>query len=293
MASTLLSRPLLKDTVTVPVESALTLPPISPRQSPFGAVRIDAIARIPNNSWVIFEVQVLDQQGNPLASAIKQAWQESGTWYDEGESGTWSERDLAGQFNIRRASLAGPITVGIAVLEQGSTSGETIAQPVTFEVLVQDGVIDRRFLLNGVVGVTMMAGLAILAVKKSGRVVIAERINDSDLGGRGRLGGTSQLVRMTVKVVGDETSPRGVNAMVVVKNGAGDLIYQGQLPIGLPFRINERTIGYGTLDFLFDTQDSYGFYVEITPDGPIDWTYLTVQEGVRTLLPTSVLHLKT
>jgi hypothetical protein len=293
MASTLLSRQLLRQTVTVPVEETVTLPPVQPRQSPFGALRIDATANLPNNTWAVFEVQLLDQQGNLLASAIKQGWRESGTWVEEGESGTWSEQDLAGRFDIRRASIDGPVTVGISVLEQGNTGGGEVTQPVTFQVQIQDGVIDGRFLINGVAGVLMMSVLAVLAVKKSGKVVIAERINDSDVGGRGRLGGPNKLVRMTLKVIGDENTPGTVTAHVFIKDSYGKQIYSGQIQIGFFLKTEDRATGYGNLDFIFDTQDSYGFYVEIMPDGPIDWTHLTVKEGARTLLPTSVIHLPT
>ena len=292
--STLFSRELLQKSVVISSGEMVKLEPIQPQQSPIGAVRIDVIAQLPDNSWSTFEVQILDSQGDLLASAIKQAWRESGIWREEGETGTWSEQDLEGRFDIRRATLDTPIVVSIAVLEQGATSGQSLDKPVTFRVTILDGAIDQRFLWSGVVGVLMLTALAAIAVKSTGQLVISESVNDSDLGGRGVLGGSDTLVRVIIKVIGDETSPWRLNSELSIKDGDGEVIYRNQLPIEfIPFRQENRSmIGYGILDLILEPAQSYGFYVEIYPDATVDWTYLKVKQGVRTLHPTKITHIK-
>ncbi|CDN14057.1 hypothetical protein RintRC_4826 [Richelia intracellularis] len=37
-------------------------------------MRVDVEARISNNQWVTYEIQLLDKQGKLIASGVKQAW---------------------------------------------------------------------------------------------------------------------------------------------------------------------------------------------------------------------------
>lgn len=291
------SRKLLNEILVVPAEETVKLNPIQPRQSPIGAVRIDVTARLPNNTWITFEVQVLDSQGNLLASAIKQSWRESGTWYEDGESGSWSEQDLDGRFDIRRATLNEPMTIAISALEQGRTSGQPFNEPITFRVAVWDGAIDGRFLWSGIIVVPILIWLAVLAVKNSGEVVISKSIDDSDLSERSRVGGADTLVRVTIEVIADETSPRVLNAELFVKDVEGNIVYRRQLlmPLTRLYKNGRctRTVGQCTLDLVLEPEGSYGFFVEIVPDAPVDRTSLKVKQGVRTLKSTEVIHLTT
>ena len=286
-------RQLLKTKVAVLPGETVQLDPIQPRQSPIGAVRIDAIAQLPTNTWSTFEVQVLDSQGNILASAIKQAWQESGTWEEDGESGTWSEQDLSGRFDIRQATLDAPIVVAISVLEQGTVNNQPLNESVTFQVTVWDGAIDHRFVWSGFVGVLLLTVLAAIATKNGGEIVITKTVKDSDPRGRGRLGNPDKLVRVAVRIVGDETSPRKMKADLAIKDSYGKVIYRCSRPIQFYFRGEERVLGYCALDLILEAAASYGFSVDIVPDAPIDWTYLTVREGARTLVPTEIVHIRT
>lgn len=87
-----------------------------------GALRIDAKAIIPDNRWVAYEIQLLDKQGKLIASAEKQAWRESGTWYEDGESGSWNEDDLEAGLDVR-AQKDEEVTIAISVLGYGDSSG--------------------------------------------------------------------------------------------------------------------------------------------------------------------------
>lgn len=292
MLSPLFQRKLLDETVFVAPEETARVGPIQPRSLPIGALRIDAKARLPNNTWSVVEVELLDDQDAVLASAIKQVWQESGTWAEGGETGTWTESDLQGRFDIRQASLDGPVSVAVTVLEQGTIANTPLEEATRLRLTVWDGAIDDRFLWSGMVGVLLLIGLAAIALKATGRVLITKVINDSDVGGRGQMGGPDQLVRVSVKVVGDETCPARLTAQLWIKDAHGAVVYRSQKQFGLPFRREDSRTGYHTADFILESPGSYGFYVEITPDGPVDRTRLTVKEGVRTLVPVDVVHIR-
>ncbi len=88
-------------TAVVEEETIAKLEPILLKPSLIGALRIDANAVIKNNSWLTYEIQLQNEQGNVLASALKPAWQESGRWREGGESGSWSEADLKGGIDLR------------------------------------------------------------------------------------------------------------------------------------------------------------------------------------------------
>lgn len=292
----LFHRQLLSTGVYVGPEETVQLDPVQPRAGAIGALRIDAVAQLPSNAWSVFEVQLLDSQGNVLASAIKQAWNESGTWQEEGESGTWTEKDEAGRFDIRQASIDGPVVVAISVLEQGSSTGLPLDNPVVYHVTVAEGVIDYRFLWSGAIGILLVAALTAIAVKAAGQTVISEQINDSDLVGRGTLGGPNTLVRVIITVVSDETSPSKLTANLVINDSYGESIYRRQVVIPLSIRRKDGKVesarGSATVDLILDPRGSYGFSVAITPDGPVDHTFLTVKEGIRTLTPTAIIYIQ-
>ncbi|MBD2233201.1 hypothetical protein [Phormidium tenue] len=296
LISPLFHRQLLSAGVYVGPEETVQLDPVQPREGAIGALRIDAVAQLPSNAWSVFEVQVLDSQGNVLASAIKQAWNESGTWQEEGESGVWQEQDQAGRFDIRQAAIDGPVVVAISVLEQGSSTGQPLDSPVVYRVTVAEGVIDTRFLWSGAIGVLLVAALTAIAVKAAGQTVINEQINDSDLVGRGTLGGPSKLVRVIITVKSDETSPPKLTANLAINDSYGESVYRREVVIPLSMEQEEGKVesasGSATVDLVLEPRGSYGFSVEITPDGPVDHTFLTVKEGIRTFTPTEITHIQ-
>ncbi|MEO0854534.1 MAG: hypothetical protein AAFY15_13680, partial [Cyanobacteria bacterium J06648_11] len=243
------------------------------------------------------EVQIRDRQGNPLAAAIKQAWQESGTWSEGGESGSWSESDTRGQLDVQRAALNQPLQIAIASLEQGTTSGQASTTAVSYDVTVRDGAIDTRFLWSGLVVGLLLSGFAWMTVRTSGQMKISKIVNDSDVSGRGRFGGAGQLVKIAVKVESDETSPSRLRAELAIKNGEGQLVHETAVPIALKLIKDDdgsidRAVGQCHLNVVLVPEDSYGVSVEVVPDAPVDRTTLQVLQGVRTLGSVEVVEVK-
>ncbi len=290
IASAFFSNQLFKETVRVSPEERVELPPITLQRSLIGALRIDVKATLPANRWVVYEIQLYDQQGERLASAIKEAWREAGTWREGGESGSWEEEDLLGGLDVQLGEKQEEeLTIAVSVLEYGQTGGNVITdQPVSFRVDVKNGVIDTRYLWVGFFGAIAMTILTLISVGTTGKVrIIKEKINDSDLGGREIVGGENNLVKLTVKILSDETSPSSLSVNLWIKDGMGEQVYSEQTNINVNYRRDDGEIedARGKLEqyFVFTRRGSYGFYVEVTPDQPIDKTTLIVKENAKTL----------
>lgn len=299
LMSLFLRRSVVNTTVSAEPEEPAELPSMQLSRDWLGATRVDVKAVLPDNRWLTYEIQLLDEKGAVLGSAIKQAWRESGTWYEEGESGTWEEDDLWGGLDVRSATqnTAGPVTIAVNVLEYGLASGQEIEEPVGFRVKVSRGVVDSRYLWGGFFGTLVLAVLASLSVGQSGKKAIAKKISDSDVGDRAVVGGPNRLVRVSVDVLSDETSPPSLQVNLYLKNGDGDQIYARPETLKLTFHNDEdgkvdRATGHLDAFFVLEPRGSYGFYVTVMPDAPVDETRLTVRDGAVTRQPVDVITLR-
>jgi hypothetical protein len=287
---------LVSTTLQVDEGEPETLDPIQIERETIGALRIDVKANIATNHWVTYEIQLQDQYGQVLASAIKDAWAESGIWHEDGESGSWYEDDLLAGLDVK-AIYAEPVTITLDVLEHTDTGGTDIDAPVTFNVQVRNGVVDGRYLWAGFIGTVGLAALAIISVQSTGDRVIFQRIPDSDVSGRAVLGGANRLVRVTVKIKSDETSPYRLTVKLFVKDDNGEQIYARDYPVKLHLTRNKQRYVTGATGslcqfFILEPRISYGFYMEVVPDGPADETRLIVRENAKTLGPVSVTYLR-
>ncbi|MFW6359467.1 MAG: hypothetical protein ACOC0N_09700 [Chroococcales cyanobacterium] len=280
-----LPKTLVSTTVNVEPEDSQIIEDIRLTPQPVGALRIDVQSQILRNQWVTYEIQILDSEGEVLASAIKQAWKESGTWYEDGESGTWYEEDIGGGLDVQ-AKREETISIAIAVLEYGETSGRELDLVVPFRVTVKNGVVDTRYLFAGMVGTIALGIVAWIAVPLTGEKAIAKTINDSDPSDRATVGGSDKLVRVTVNVKADETTPRELHIRLSINNSYGEQVYSQSFPIQVNYKREEGKIESATVKLekflILEPQDSYGFSVEVTPDAPIDSTTLTVWNGNKT-----------
>lgn len=293
--SPIFMRSLVYKTVQVDPDVPEQLAPIQLKKEPIGALRIDVSASLPTNHWVTYEIQLKDQQGQVIASGIKQAWSESGTWAEEGESGSWAEDDLVGGLDVR-PTQAEFVTIVLNVLEYSDISGKEIDRPVSFEIRVVNGAVDTRYLWTGIIGTAFLALLALWATPYTGKVIIDKFIGDSDISGRGILGGTDNLVRVSVTIKSDEHSPRSLNVLLVINDGNGEQLYSESHQIYLSFSQSDgkTTSATGRLRtfFILEPRSSYGFHVEVTPDATVDRTTLIVRERCKTLFSVKVTSLK-
>jgi hypothetical protein len=266
------------------------------KKSTIGALRVDVEASVPSNQWVTYEIQFKDKQGKVIASGIKQAWSESGTWSEEGESGYWSEADTQGGLDVRTNQDESAALI-LDVLEYSDTAGKEISAPVSFNVTVRSGVVDRRYLWAGLFGTGALSLLTFIA-SGSGKLVLRKKVDDSDVSDRAdTLGGANNLVRARINIKTDEHTPRDLWVDLVVRDGNGETLYDQSHTVNLNISKTDKgtvTGGKGQLDvyFLLEPRSSYGFQVEVHPDASVDRTALTVQEKVRTRWPVQVTPLK-
>ncbi|MEO1186498.1 MAG: hypothetical protein AAFX46_18230, partial [Cyanobacteria bacterium J06636_27] len=229
IASAFFGKVLFSKNIRVAEEEVVKIEALKLEPQLVGALRIDAKASIPNNHGVVYEIQLLDKQGKLIASATKDAWRESGIWYEDGESGTWNEDDLNAGLDVR-AKKNEEVTVAISVLEYENLSGgrarslttfsaddiignqanrpKSKANAVNFDVEITNGVVDGRHLWPGLFGTLALSVMTFIAAPRSGKNVISKTINDSDPSERATLGGANKLVRVKINVTSDETSPR-------------------------------------------------------------------------------------
>lgn len=296
IAAALLERTLISTNVTVDPDAPTELQPIQLKKEPIGALRIDVVAGLPSNQWVTYEIQVKDKDGKILASGIKQAWAESGTWAEEGESGTWAEDDLLGGLDVR-TKQAEPVTIALDVLEYSDTAGRELDTAVPFQITVKNGVVDDRYLWAGVFGTFAIAFITLFSVSSTGKMVMNKSNRDSDVTGRGTMGGSDRLLRVVVKVKSDEHSPRGLNVRLTINDENGEQVYTKTYPVDVSLSKNEGRVtgGNSTLTkfFVLEARGSYGFHVEVTPDLSIDRTRILIRENARTLYPVEVTTIKT
>lgn len=316
IASAFFGKVLFSKNVRVAEEEVVKIEALKLEPQLVGALRIDAKASIPNNHGVVYEIQLLDKQGKLIASATKDAWRESGVWYEDGESGTWNEDDLNAGLDVR-AKKGEEVTVAISVLDYENLSGgrarslttfsvdditgnqankpKTTKNSVNFDVKITNGVVDGRHLWPGLFGTLALSVMTFIAAPRSGKKVISKTINDSDPSERATLGGANKLVRVKINVTSDETSPRAMQARLVVNDSYGEQLYSENIPLNLKFHREdgklEKVTGFAQQFFVLETQDSYGFHVEVTPDAPVDRTTLTVLDGNRTRTAVEAVHI--
>lgn len=252
-----------------------------------GALRIDASAKLPANRWVTYELQILDESGTLLASGLKQAWRETGTWREGGESGSWDESDVNSGFALRtKDNQPQSIRIAIQVLEAGISSGGAWEGPVDFSLRVHDGSIDVRYMWMGFFGTLAMAILTGMSSGQSGKKVISKTIEDSDVGDRATVGGPKNLIQVQVLINSDETTPRTLNVNLAIRNPDGVTIHQKRSAVPVRLIYDEGDLDGGKAKFqdyfLLSPRESYGFYVEVTPDQSVDRTQLVVKENVKT-----------
>lgn len=300
IASAFFARVLFSKTVSVSEEETVKIEALKIEPHLIGALRIDATAFMPSNQWAIYEIQLLDKQGKLIASATKEAWQESG--YDS--DGSWSESDLDAGLDVR-AKKNEEMTLALTILEQGNASQFTTgsfgtsqpkpAQPVKINVRVANGVVDTRHLWPGLIGTLALSVMTFIAVPHNGKKAISKTINDSDPSDRATVGGSDKLVRVRINVKSDEYTPPQMRARLVINDSYGEQLYSENIPLSLTFHREdgklEKVTGYAQQFFIFETEDSYGFHVEVTPDASVDRTTLTVLEGNRTRGAVEVVHI--
>ena len=290
-----LTETLVDKNIIATEEKPVKVDTINLSASKLGALRIDVEAFVPNNHWVVYEIQLVERNGQVIASAIDEAWRESGTWREGGESGTWSESDKLAGLDIR-SSQAEKLDIVIQVLESGTARGQATDLSVSFDVKVKNGVIKKSDLWWGFFSSLGLSIMSLLATTMSGQKVLSEKINDSDPQGEAKVGREDRLIRVKINTKLDENSPPTIKIQLLIDNIYGEKIYNHTDTVNVSFKKdNEGSItkGTGRLEsfFILESRSLYRFKVNVEPDAPVDWTSLIVRDGSKTLKGVEVVKI--
>ena len=289
-----LANTLTDKTIIVEEEAAVKVDTIDLQPSIIGALRIDVKSNLGNstryNDWIVYEIQLRDRNGEIIASAIDEDWRESGTWYEDGQSGTWRESELSGGIDLRAVEEE-QVDVFIQLLEREQISGIDPA-PVSFEIKIQNGVIDNRPLGWGALFAGILALITLSANNYSGQQAIRVKLRDSDPQGRGMVGGKDNLVRVMIRSKLDENTPRSVQVKLAIDNEHGEPICRHSHPAKVNIQSKDGRVKGGLVNLSYfleiEPYGSYRFKVDITPDAAVDWTSLEVRQNSKTLKEVNV-----
>lgn len=284
-------RLLIQKTVLVTTETALTLPAIALKPSPIGALRVDVTANLPSGSAATYELQIRDQAGQVLASLVRDAWAESGSWAEGGESGTWSESELDAALDLR-AQKSETITLAIAVLEHTNEQGTELKTAVPFDVQVYSGAVDQRYLWAGAIGTLFTTLLSFWAVPTSGRRVLSKTLRDSTVTDRTTIEKNDRLVRVVIHSKATRCAPSSFTLHLTINDAEGTSIFTERISLATNYIRSDGEVKLARVKyrgfFLLPAPGSYGFHAEILPHSTINKTTLTVYEDAHTLMPVSV-----
>ena len=294
--SSLLAKTIVDKKVTVSEGEAVRVNTVQLTPRELGALRIDVKSFFPSNHWLVYEIQLRDENGRVIASAIDEAWRESGTWREAGESGSWSESDLLGGLDIKSPQVEN-LDVVIEVLESGTVSGAPANLAASFDVTIKKGVINTSHLWWGLIYTSILSILALSATRTNGNKVISKTIKDSDPKERAILGGEDNLVRVRIDSRLDENTPRSIGIYLAINNVYGERVYKRScaIPVSLKKDDSGRIAGgKANLEyfFVFQERGSYSFQVRVEPDASVDSTSLVVREGAKTLQNVEIVEIR-
>ena len=287
--SSSLANTLVDKKVLVEEEEAVKVETLDLQPSKLGALRVDVQSSFNNNfrydDWIVYEIQLRDRNGEIIASAIDEDWKESGTWREGGESGRWQESNLTGGIDLR-AVEGEQIDVFIQLLERAETIGIN-PTPVSFDVKIKNGVVDNRPLWWGTLASSIVAVTTLSLIPSSGKKAVGAKIRDSDVQGRGLVGGKDNLVRAMIQVRFDERPPVKARLKLSIDNDYGERAcnYSQTFPVRIHRKDGRVTGGSIKLKlfFVIEPYGSYRFRVDVTPDKSVEFTSLDVRQASKTL----------
>ncbi|MBE9033266.1 hypothetical protein IQ266_26380 [filamentous cyanobacterium LEGE 11480] len=152
----------LDKTITLAPEQTQVFGPVDIPTQLFGTARVEVEATMSKQRWATYEVQLLDKDNKILVAGIKNAWRETGTWYEDGESGTWDEQDKNSGFDLRLRK-AEPVSIAVTLVEVSDNKGRAVSEVVPLRVTAYTGTIETTPLWFACIS------LVILGVMRAGK----------------------------------------------------------------------------------------------------------------------------
>jgi len=267
-------------------EGELTSPLIALDPPALGAYRLEAQAYLAPQRWAALQFGLETEDGKTLVEAGREVWDEQGTWYEDGQSGTWRENDTDFMLEARLAEQK-KVRVVVELLEiVRANSTQPLDEPVTVQVRLLAGVMDGRWLWFGFIATAVMVLFIRVAAARGGDVVVSEGNADSEVKGRAVMGGKGRLVHLRAVAVSDETTPQSrMRLRVVLRDEAGETLLDHAYTPSVSPRFDDEDLDSVILTlnlyFALPRRTSYGLWVEVLPDDPVDRIRLIVRDGHR------------
>lgn len=287
-----LGREVLDTLVRVPPGEAIELTQLTLKPRLVGATRIDTRAEIPANRWLTYEIQLRDAAGKPIAAGIKQAWHEWERWQEDGETGTWQEWDVKAGLDVRVADAPETVTLTLVALEYTHPSGVPAGGDAPIRVRVRQGVVDRRYLVVGGAIAVVLALLTRLCTRERSHQVISASVPDHQASDRASVGGKSDLVKVVVKVVGNDSTPEKFSLILRIYDEGDRTHFLQRIALKPRYVYSRQYRGEYAAYFHLSPAQNYRFSATILPRSAIDRTLILVYAGVRSAKLRPVTYLE-
>jgi hypothetical protein len=262
-------------------------------------LQVEAIASLPSNRWMTYEIQLVNARQELLLRAVKESWRESGRWQEAGESGTWDESDTSALLNLRPDQAQEPVQVLLQVLEISDTQGQEISEPVFFTVTVRQDPLNAFPLWLGWLATAGLTGLSFWAVRRTGRQVIRERCDNKAVGGQWQ--GTMRafgavtahrLVRVSIHIRSDPDYSPSANVICRVYDRAQKNLWDTNNSVKMrAVKSNQKAIchqGFHQYFLSFDRSGDYEFVVQVYCSCKLQKVLVSVRDDTRTVANVTV-----
>lgn len=284
--------------VFMPVgEGTLLSEPFRLDAGPLGSPFLAVEARIPPDTNVGYQLELLDPAGQVVLDLSREGWRETGTWSEDGESGTYDESET-GVPLLLRPSADGLHRLRLRLQELSGSDGRPRTDPVAFEARLAPHRVNAPLLaLTSAVGL-VSSGCAWLALYGPIRRRHRLRSEEPRLGLRADLG--PGLVRLTLRARYEPDGgglPAQVTLCLRIRDGMGRTRLRREQPLTLRHSSvngNDVLTGQLVLHLRLPERCSLGLQVDV-PQGvgayadALAQLALTVEDGVRIPRTTMVL----
>lgn len=259
-----------------------------------GSPRLELTTTLPADSSAVFSVDLLNDQGQTVLELSKEAWRETGTWFEDGETGTYDEADAAVPLDLRPVR-GGDFRLRVTMEELLDAAGRPLATPLMTNLSVRNHSLDGPLILASAVVGGLMVALLWRSVYGDCRYRRVVRVRDGGIDQRIVAGGAGVL-RLKVRgrcIPRPNTEaahlPRALSLRLRVDDRIGRRRLDSSLSLPLAWRSNQEIVlsgeGLQVLLLRIGERDSLRLRVEESdahPDGRarLEWLELVVEDGV-------------
>jgi hypothetical protein len=162
-----------------------------------GSPRIHLRASLPANSSLVLSAELLDPRGAVVLQLTQQAWRQSGSWYEEGQTGTWEEGETESHLSFR-PQRSGSYRLRLSAEELSDGAGQPLQTPIVVQAGIRQHNVDAPLLWFTAAVTQAMAWILRASVYGGRRQRQVRRVSEGRVALRLTAGGAG-LVRVQVE----------------------------------------------------------------------------------------------